>query len=80
MEPQRSPILVVNPSQDREFHARAEAEVAAGAVSPGELQAALRVTYPNAVVRSRDLSGEKRVVWYVYREGRWVGRHDPDRG
>jgi hypothetical protein len=26
------------------------------------------------VVRARDLAGERPVVWYVYRDGHWVGR------
>jgi hypothetical protein len=36
-----------------------------------ELQAALRHSYPRAVVRDRDLTGDP-LVWYVYREGHWV--------
>jgi hypothetical protein len=36
------------------------------------LEAALRLTYPNARVRRRELSGEAVEIWYVYREGHWI--------
>ena len=42
------------------------------AESAGALQAALRVRYPDAVVRARELSGEFLEIWYVYRDGHWT--------
>ena len=36
------------------------------------LQAALRETYPRAVVRAREISSERETVWYAYRDGHWV--------
>src|SRR5918992_2893557 len=41
---------------------------------PERLEAALRRTHPFAVVRPRDLSGEPRRVWYVYRDGAALAR------
>jgi hypothetical protein len=65
------PMLIVNPAADREFR-----EFAAAGLRPDDdpkaLEARLRVRFPKAIVRARDLSGEQVVVWYVYREGRWV--------
>jgi hypothetical protein len=66
------PVLIASPSDDEDFRALAEALVAAGANTPSELQLALRSRYPEAVARARDLSGERGVIWYVYREGRWT--------
>jgi hypothetical protein len=68
--------LVINPRNDDELRGRVEGYMAAGASTPGELEHALREEYPHVVVRSRDLTGEPEIVWYVYREGRWVsGAH-----
>lgn len=73
------PILVLNPRHDLAFVEAAEALVERGAASPAELEAALRHDYPRVVVRPRDLSDERLVMWYVYREGHWVnGRHRDD--
>jgi hypothetical protein len=66
------PVLIASPRDDEEFRTTAEALVAAGANTPSALQAALRGRYPNVVVRARDLSGERGVIWYVYRDGRWT--------
>ncbi len=66
------PVLIASPRDDEEFRTIAEALVAAGADTTGALQAALRSQYPNVVVRARDLSGERGVIWYVYRDGRWT--------
>jgi hypothetical protein len=41
---------------------------------PETLEAALRTRYPNALVRPRGLAGERTEVWYVYRDGHWIGR------
>jgi hypothetical protein len=64
-------ILIVNPRSDADFHRSAQ-EAASAASSAEDLEAALRRTYPNTVVRPRDLEGERWIVWYVYREGRWI--------
>ena len=65
------PTLVTNPSADRPFRDAAERDVER-ARSAAELQELLRRSYPRAVVRPREISGEATVVWYVYREGHWV--------
>ena len=66
------PVLIVNPRDDAEFVSFVQRHVDAGADSVAALQQSLRERYPAAVVRKRELSGERDVVWYVYREGRWV--------
>lgn len=63
--------FVINPRRDADFVARVEKE-GPTAESPAELQQALRKGYPKAVVRPRQLEGERAEVWYVYREGTWV--------
>jgi hypothetical protein len=68
------PTLVTNPSDDRAFAAAAEAALEDGQTTD-QLQAILRRDYPRAVVRARDLAGDP-LVWYVYREGRWVRAQD----
>jgi hypothetical protein len=73
------PTLVTNPAADGMFRAAAETALKDGQ-SPADFQATLREQYPNALVRPRDLSGERRVVWYVYRDGHWVARHDAEQG
>lgn len=67
-----STTLVLNPRYDIDFVALAEASVAEGVDSPGQLQERLRRHYPNAVVRARELDGETFTIWYVYRDGRWI--------
>ena len=66
------PILVVNPADDRIFSAFADVLVEHGAWTTGELERRLRPIYTHAVVRERGLSSERFVIWYVYRDGRWV--------
>jgi hypothetical protein len=73
------PTLVTNPADDGAFHDAAEAALQEGQ-SVTDLQGILRGAYPLAVVRARDLAGERPVVWYVYRDGHWVARHDQDQG
>ena len=63
-------ILILNPTTDAEFGRRTE-HLATSATTPETLQSALRAYYPEAVVRPRELSGE-REAWYVYRDGHWV--------
>jgi len=72
-EGQPSPVraFVINPRRDADFVARVEAE-GPSARNPSALEAILRTDYPKAVVRPRQLEGERAEVWYVYREGYWV--------
>jgi hypothetical protein len=55
---------------------REPCERPAGSPIPSDLEATLRTTYPLAVVRRRELASESFEVWYVYRDGHWVGGHD----
>ena len=71
------PTLIVNPVADREFSRFANAQLDA-AQTAEQLQALLRVRYPEAVVHARELSGERILVWYVYRDGHWLSS-DQDR-
>ncbi len=71
--------LIINPLSDDEFGAFVR-ERARGASDPATLQAALRERYPRAVARLRELAGEDRTVWYVYREGRWIPSENKDEG
>ncbi len=73
------PALITNPAADRAFNAAAEAALEEGQ-SAEDFQAMLRRRYPRTVVRPRELSGERRVVWYVYRDGHWVAGHDAEQG
>ena len=68
----KRPHLIVNPRDDETFVELVE-HLAAGARTPADLQTALRGSYPAAVVRDRGLSAESIAVWYVYRDGHWVG-------
>ena len=71
------PHLITNPADDVPFRDAVEAARREGQ-SPADLEAVLRSAYPRITVRARDLSGERSVVWYVYREGHWVARDDRD--
>lgn len=73
------PTLVTNPADDRAFRKAAEAALFEGQ-SVNDLQQILRGEYPRAVVRARDLTGERPVVWYVYRDGHWVGGRVREQG
>ena len=74
------PVLIASPRDDAAFREFAEKLVANGAIEVEALEAALRVRYPRAVVRARDLAGERVLVWYVYRDGRWTRPSDPKGG
>ena len=63
--------LVINPRTDSDFVALVEA-ASPGAPSAEALQALLRAQFPKAIVRPRQLEGEREEVWYVYREGTWI--------
>ena len=66
-------VLIVNPRDDEAFGDLVEGFVAAGAETTAALQAALRhAGYTRATVHPREISAEPVVVWYVYREGRWI--------
>ena len=73
------PTLITNPANDVGFRAHAESSLQEGQ-SVAELQQILRGEYPRAIVRPRDLEGERKVVWYVYREGHWVTDDDQGQG
>ncbi len=66
------PALVINPAGDVAFRAAVEDAFDPADPSAAGLQADLRKRYPKAVVRARDLIGERPPTWYVYREGHWV--------
>jgi hypothetical protein len=70
---ERLPVLVLNPPDDPEFRALATRLLDEGVLLPASLQGRLREQHPYAIVRPRDLVGEPTPVWYVYRDGRWVG-------
>jgi len=67
------PILILNPADDAAFATSARAAIDAKADRPEALQEALRRRYPRVAVHPRDPTGEPMTVWYVYREGHWVG-------
>jgi hypothetical protein len=71
-ESEQRPTLVLNPPDDEDFRSSAERLVESGIVEPTELQESLRLRWPNAVVRRRELAGERVQIWYVYRDGHWV--------
>jgi hypothetical protein len=70
--PLTSPSVIVDPKSDKDFAALVQRLLRAGARSPSRLQAELRATHPEAVVRPRGLSSEP-LTWYVYRDGHWIG-------
>ena len=66
------PVLISIPRDDELFRDHVERLALSVSAAPSALQAALRTLYPDAVVRARDLTGERGVVWYVYRDGHWT--------
>lgn len=67
------PTIIRNPPNDAEFRDAIDEMLAADVDDPVAAQEWLRQRYPRAVVRPRELAGERGVFWYVYREGRWTG-------
>ena len=67
------PTIVANPPGDARFRALIDAFVLSAGMRAEDLEAALRAHYPAAVVRPRALAGERFEVWYVYRDGHWIG-------
>ena len=74
------PVLIASPRDDDAFREFAEDLVVNGATAAEALEVALRERYPKAVVRARDLAGERVAVWYVYRDGRWTRPSDSQGG
>jgi hypothetical protein len=66
------PLLIVNPRSDIRFMQRVAELTDDAELGPTDLQARLRVEFPAAIVRPRELSSEATEVWYVYRDGRWT--------
>jgi hypothetical protein len=66
------PVLVLNPPDDPVFRELATGLIDEGVRAPAVLEVRLRERHPDAVVRPRDLVGERVSVWYVYRDGRWI--------
>jgi hypothetical protein len=66
------PVLIINPRGDHQFAERARTIIQSGVTDIQAMQRCLRVDYPAAVVRDRELSSEPMVIWYVYRDGRWT--------
>ena len=66
------PTLILNPADDEAFRRSAEHTVEDGTATPSVLQASLRRRWPSALVRPRELAGERLAIWYVYREGHWI--------
>jgi hypothetical protein len=80
MSPVPKPSLVVNPPDDPVFRADAERVLDEGVESPVEFADRLRPQYPRIAVHPREIVAEPIVIWYVYRDGRWVNvrsGHDP---
>lgn len=69
------PTLIVNPTDDVVFADFAQTLVDHGATSTDELERRLRAEYSRSTVHARELVGETAVIWYVYREGRWIVSH-----
>ena len=65
------PNILTIPSSDLAFRAQIDRLTAHGVPrDPAALEARLRLLFPRAVVRRRDISGEPS-AWYVYRDGAW---------
>jgi hypothetical protein len=67
-----APALHLNPSDDHVFAAAVARLVDAGLRDAETVQGELRAEFPDVLVRPRDLAHEPYVVWYVYRDGRWI--------
>ncbi len=64
------PLVVCVPTTDRAFRAAVAAVLDELAeATPAELERGVRVVYPRARIRTRDLTGEPIETWYAYRDG-----------
>ena len=73
------PVLVCNPVDDREFAAAAERLLDDGFLALDDFRRQLQLIYPASAVHRREIVAEPVVIWYVYRDGRWVNaRSKPD--
>jgi len=71
------PVVICVPSADGAFRAAVLAVLEAQPrLAPEELEAGVRLVYPDAVVRRRDLTAEPVEVWYAYRDGAYAGPRD----
>ena len=66
------PALHLNPSNDETFAAAVAGLLDSGLRDAPAFERRLRESYPFALVRPRDLAHEPFVLWYVYRDGRWI--------
>lgn len=67
------PVLVINPRTDTAFVEFVGAQLdGLDGDDPMSLQVRLRERHPAATVHARLLSSERLIVWYVYRDGRWI--------
>lgn len=69
------PALFLNPADDLGFVNEVDRLMDDGLAEATELERRLRDSYPQAVVRPRDISNEPFLVWYVYRDGHWVASY-----
>jgi hypothetical protein len=74
------PVAIVNPRDDAGFGKLVDELMRNGAQTTGALQSGLRQQYPLAAVHAREISAERVVIWYVYRDGRWVRPGGASRG
>lgn len=70
------PLIVPNPAGDAAFREHIDQILARPLDRPSDLEALLRVHHPHAVVRRRELTDEELEVWYVYRDGHWIGGNE----
>jgi hypothetical protein len=66
-------MIVANPPGDEAFRKMIDRFLLGAGGEPRDLEATLRTRYPAAIVRLRELAGESFEVWYVYRDGHWIG-------
>jgi len=72
VQTEQRPTLVLNPPGDQDFAAYASRVLNGGEIDPAVMELRLRERFPHAVVRPRELAGERLQIWYVYRDGRWI--------
>ena len=67
---------VLNPDTDDDFAHDVNTLATPDLQEPGQLENALRDSYPKATVRNGVAESDGRIRWYVYRDGHWI---EPDR-